>query len=435
MNNVVKRAITVRRCAAIGRIALTGLAAALFGLAAGCDRSRSIAAPPARDANASAPEVRIVNPQRQTVTRRIEQPGFNIEAFEETALYARITGYVRKWNKDIGDPVAKGDLLAELYVPEMEVDLQQKEAGVQKALADIDQVRAAKLIAEAQVTRGKLQSERLAKLGKGGGLDPDSVEEARLGYESAKAALEKAKADIEAAKAQAEVVKANRDYARTMLTYAKIKAPYDGVVTQRNVSTDDLVQLAGAGPRGQPLFVVSQLDPVRVFVNIPGSEAAWIKDGDPVSLLLQGAGGEIIHGKVTRNAHALNPQSRTLKIEIDLPNPADKNGRRTLLPGMYVQAGITVRHTQVWTLPDAAVRTVGDQTFCFRIVKDNAMRTPLQVGLRGGGLVEVLQMQMPPAVDGAAGDWVQPSGQEEVAASDLDALSDGQAIRRKKEGK
>ena len=338
--------------------------------------------------------------------------------------------------RDIGDPVAKGDLLAELHVPEMEVDVQQKEAGVQKALADIDQVRAAKLIAEAQVTRGKLQSERLAKLGKGGGLDPDSVEEARLGYESAKAALEKAKADIEAAKAQAEVVKANRDYAKTMLKYAKIKAPFDGVITQRNVNTDDLVQLAGAGPKWQPLFVVSQLDPVRVFVNIPGSEAAWIKDGDPVSLLLQGAGGEIISGKVTRNAHALNsPQSRTLKIEIDLPNPADKNGQRKLLPGMYVQAGITVQHTQAWTLPDAAVRTVGDQVFCYRIVKDKAVRTPVQVGLRGGGLVEVLQMQMPSPADGAAGAWMQPSGQEEVAASDLDALSDGQAIRRKTESK
>jgi HlyD family secretion protein len=416
---------------AAGRVALTGMAVAVLGSSTGCDRSTMAAAPSKTDRTTAAPEVRIVNPQRKTVRHRIEQPGFNIEAFEETALYARITGYVRKWSVDIGDPVKKGDLLAELYVPEMEVEVQQKEAAVQKALADIDQVRAAQLTVEAQLARAKLQSERFAKLGKEGGVDPDSVAETQLGYETAKAALEKAKADIAAAKAQAEVAKANRNYARTMLQYAKIKAPFDGVVTQRNVNTDDLVQLAGAGPKGQPLFVVSQLDPVRVFVNIPGSDAAWIKDGDPVSLLLQGAGGEMIQGKVTRNARALNPQSRTLKIEIDLPNPADKNGLRKLLPGMYVQAGITVQHTQAWTLPDAAVLTVGDQTFCYRIVKDQASRTPLQIGLRGGKLVEVLRMQLPPATAGATGEWVQFNGQEDIAASDLDALSDGQAIRRK----
>jgi HlyD family secretion protein len=431
----IARGIGVACFAAIGRRALAGMAVTLLGLAAGCDRSRPKDGQAAPDKKATTPEVRVVSPERKTVTHRIEQPGFNIEAFQETAMYARITGFVRTWKVDIGDPVKKGDLLAELYVPEMVVEVQQKEAAVQKALAEIDQVRAAKLIAVAQVSRGKLQSERLAKLGKSGGLDPDSVAEANLGYETAKANLVKAEADIASAKAQAEVAKANRDYAKTMLTYAKIKAPYDGVITQRNVNTDDLVQLAGAGPKGQPLFVVSQLDPVRVFVNLPGSEAAWIKDGDVVSLLLQGAGGEMLTGKVTRNAHALNPQSRTLKIEIDLPNLADKHGRRKLLPGMYVQASITVQHAQVWTLPDTAIRTVGDQTFCYRIVKDKAVRTPLQLGLRGDKLVEVLQMKLPLGGDGAQGEWAQFTGQEEIVASDLDALSDGQTVRRKQEGK
>jgi HlyD family secretion protein len=434
MKNIA-RDIPVAHFAAIGRFAFAGMAVTLLGLAAGCDWSRPKGGQAAPDKKATTPEVRIVNPQRKTVTHRIEQPGFNIEAFQETAMYARITGFVRTWKVDIGDPVKKGDLLAELYVPEMVVEVQQKEAAVQEALAEIDQVRAAKLTAEKQLARAKLQSERLAKLGKSGGLDADSVAEAHLGYETAKATLVKAEADIASAKAQAEVAKANRDYAKTMLTYAKIKAPYDGVITQRNVNTDDLVQLAGAGPKGQPLFVVSQLDPVRIFVNIPGNEAAWIKDGDVVSLLLQGAGGEMLTGKVTRNAHALNPQSRTLKIEIDLPNPADKHGRSKLLPGMYVQASITVQHTQVWTLPDTAIRTVGDQTFCYRVVKDKAVRTPLQLGLRGDKLVEVLQMQLPPAAGAAQAEWSPFTGQEEIAASDLDALSDGQAIRRKQEGK
>ena len=139
--------------------------------------------------------------------------------------------------------------------------------------------------------RAKSQYERLAKVGQNGVLDRESVDETRLGYEAAQAGLEKAKADVAAAEAQLDVAQANRDYARTMLEYAQIRAPYDGVVTQRNVNTGDFVQPAGTGAKGQPLFVVNQIDPVRVFVNVPGAEAMWVRNGDPVSLLLQGAGG------------------------------------------------------------------------------------------------------------------------------------------------
>jgi RND family efflux transporter MFP subunit len=407
----------------------------LAALVAGCDRSSQADGPAGPAAKGAVPEVRIVSPERKTVEHKIEQPGFNIEAFEETAMYPRISGYVLRWNVDIGDAVKKGEVLAELHVPEMQVEVQQKEAAITQATAQVEQARAAKLTAEAQLARAKQQSERLAKLGEKGALDAESVAEARLGYEAAKATLEKAKADVTAAEAQVDVTRANRDYARTMLQYAQIKAPYDGVVTQRNVKTGDFVQPAGGGANAQPLFVVSQLDPVRVFVNIPGAEAPWIKDGDSVGLLVQGAGGAQMHGKVTRNANALDPKTRTLRIEIDLPNPPDKNGQRKLLPGMYVQAGITVQHAGTWALPAAAVRTAGDQTFCFRVVEDKAVRTPLQIGLRGGGLVEVLKMQMPPTSAGAAGEWVAVTGQEEVAASDLDALSDGQPVRRKPVGK
>jgi RND family efflux transporter MFP subunit len=409
-------------------------AVVLFALAAGCNHSPSARSPSDQAPKTDAPEVRVIKPERKTVAHRIEQPGFNIEAFEETALYARISGYVRKWNVDIGDAVRKDDVVAELHVPEMTVEVQQKEAAIKQAAAQVEQARAVKLTAEAQVSRGKLQAERLAKLGKEGGLDPDAVEEARLGYEAAKASLEKAKADITAVEAQLDVARANRDYARTMLEYTQIKAPYDGVVTQRHVKTGDFVHPAGTGANGQPLFVVSQLDPVRVFVNIPGTEASWIKDGDPVSLLLQGAGGESLQGKVTRNANSLNPQNRTLRIEIDLDNPRDKNGQRKLLPGMYVQAVITVQHTKAWTLPSSAVRTVGDQISCYRVVKDQAIRTPLQVGLRGGGLVEILKMRTQPPSGDTEGQWVDITGQEEVVASDLDAMSDGQTIRRRSSG-
>jgi RND family efflux transporter MFP subunit len=407
-------------------LAITG--AGLLALA-GCHRP-SAGAPQSEPSDESAAElaVRTVRPHRKTIRHAIEQPGFNIEAFQETSLYAKITGYVGKWDPkiDIGARVKKGDVLAELYVPEMEVDLKQKKALVRQANAQVLQAKAAVLSAQALVDRSKSQSERLARIGQAPGLlTQENVEEARLGYQAALANREKARADVAVALAQVEVAKANRDYASTMLQYAQVRAPFDGVVTQRNVNTRDFVQPAATGAKGRPLFVVDQLDPVRVFVNVPGADAAWINDGDRVSLRLQGAGGELFRGTVTRNARALDPQARTLRTEIDLPNPKHK-----LLPGMYVQATIRVEHPSVWTLPTAAVMTEGDQTFCYRVEKDKAVRTPLQIGLSGGGLVEVLKKQTRAAAPGEEGHWEGITGKEEVVAGDLDALRDGQPVHR-----
>ncbi len=411
-------------------ILVTVLGMVLLGASAGCNRPSAVSAPEQPPAKATTePTVQVVRPERKTLSHRIEQPGFNIEAFQETPLFPRISGYVRTWNADIGDHVHKGQLLAELSVPEMVVDLQQKEAAVRHANAQIAQARAALLTAQAQVERSKSQYERLARAGKGGILDPESVDETRLGYEAAKAGLEKAKADVAAMEAQLGVAEANRDYSRTMLQYTQILAPYDGVVTQRSISAWDFVQPAGTGTKGLPLYTVDQIDPVRVFVNVPGADAPWIKDGDTVSLRLQGAGGEQFRGKVTRNARSLDARSRTLRTEIDLPNPQGK-----LLPGMYVQAAITVQHANVWTLPAAAVVTEGDQTFCYRVENGKALRTPLQLGLRGGGLVEVLKKLVPAASPGEEGHWDEITGDEEIAAGDLASLADGQVIRRSPAG-
>ena len=354
----------------------------------------------------------------------VEQPGFDIKPFQETPLYAKISGYVEKWNVDIGDPVHKNDLLAVLYVPEMKADVDQKKAAVRQATAQIKQAQAAVLTAQAQLDRSKSQYQRLERAGKAGVLDQENVDETRLGYEAAQATLEKAKADVEVAQVQLEVAKANRNYATAMLSYAEIRAPFDGIVTKRNVNAGDLVQPASGGMKGVAIFVVNQIDPVRVFVNVPGADALWIKDGDAVTLELQGAGGQIIQGKVTRNARSLNPQDRTLSTEIDLPN---SQGR--LLPGMYVQARIVVQHDNVWTLPESAVLTEGDQTFCYRIEEGKAIRTPLQVGLKGNGLVEVLMKETQLSLSANEQHWTSITGEEMVVTSGATSVTNGQLVR------
>src|SRR5260370_29167141 len=120
----------------------------LLGTVAGCNRPS--AASPEQGAAPKTPEVKVVKPEKKDVRRPIERPGFNIEAYERTPLYAKIAGYVRKWNVDIGDHVRKDDILAELYIPEMEVELKQKDAGVGQAAAEIKQADAAGLCAPAK---------------------------------------------------------------------------------------------------------------------------------------------------------------------------------------------------------------------------------------------------------------------------------------------
>jgi multidrug efflux pump subunit AcrA (membrane-fusion protein) len=393
-------------------------------MAGGCQQSPAPAQSAAAEApppTTTSPQVTLVQPQRKTVRRLFKRPGYNIESYQSTSLYAKISGYVRKWNFDIGDRVRKDDIMAELWVPEMEVELQQKKAAVYQGEAEIQQARAAVLRARAEYDRTKSQSERLARVGVRV-IDQESVEEARLGFEASKAGLAKAEADVKAAEARLQVVRKAHDYTQTLLQYTKIRAPFDGVVTQRALNEGDFVQPV-AGRKGDGLFVVEQVDPVRVFIDVPEMEAVWLRDGDAASVRSQSLPGQEFRGTVTRTSRSLNPSTRTLRTEVDLPNPKGK-----LLPGLYVDVTITVEHRNVWILPVSAVVIREDENFCYRLENGKAIRTPVQVGLRGDKLVEVLKKQSMSASSASEGAWEDFTGAEEIVLGDVGALKDGQQV-------
>src|SRR6516164_4459424 len=130
--------------------------AVVLGLVTGCNRQAvPFSGQAAQPSPPETPAVKIVHPEKKDVRHLIERPGYNIEAYERTPLYAKIAGYVSKWNADIGDSVRKDDILAELYIPEMEVELGQKEASVRQASAEIEQAKAAVLRAQAELERAK----------------------------------------------------------------------------------------------------------------------------------------------------------------------------------------------------------------------------------------------------------------------------------------
>ena len=467
----------VRRClksqskaAADFQADVRALALVLCGLLiAGC--SRPTAAAPSAAASAADPQiatVHTVRPQRGTIRRTVSQPGY-IQAYEQTPLFSKIAGYVQKIHVDFGDRISKDQVLAELYVPEMEVDLAQKNALVAQAEAEVKQAReavsvaesdfrsaearvqaaqATRLRAEAQLERDQSRYERLDRAGRSGTIGKEDVEENRLTAETSKASMaevnaqirsaqaerdaskakwDKSKVDVAVAAARLEVARKNRDQAQTMLDYRKITAPFDGVVTQRNVDTGHFVQPA-TGPKEEPLFIVMRTDIMRIRVEVPEADADWVSNGTPARIRIPALKAYEIVGKVARTSWSLDRTARTLLAEIDV---RDSDGK--LRPGMYAYATITAEHPNAMTLPASAVVTEGDvtqgyRTYCFIVENGKAWRTPVELGARDSQRVEVLKKQTRPVEGGEDGHWQPFVGDEEVVQRDLSALHDGQAV-------
>jgi RND family efflux transporter MFP subunit len=437
-------------------------------LAAGCGPSSGN--PSAAPAEPPAISVAVGHPEPTTLRRTVQQPG-SVQGFEQTPIYAKVPGYVQKWNVDRGDLVKKGDVLAELWVPELAVDVRQKEAlaaqaeveivqakeaataaekAYQSSLAKVAEAESARQRAVAERERMKSQSERLAQAGNQSGvLSRESIEESRLGYEAARAGVaevearihsaealrdeskakwDKARADILVAEARLRVARENREYAGIMLDYTHLTAPYDGVVTRRNVNTRDFVQ-PPTGARGDALYVVERRDRMRAVVEVPETDATWVSKGARATIRIPALKGRTFAGEVARTSYSLDRTTRTLVAEIDLPNPDD-----ALRGNMYVNATITTERLDVLSVPASAIQTQGDvtqgyQTYCFLVEGGHLRKTAIQLGARGDDRVEVLKKEIKPSGAGEKPAWADFTGDEMIVQGNLAGLADAQAVR------
>jgi RND family efflux transporter MFP subunit len=430
-------------------------------LLAWANRDPSQAAPPEAP---SVPTVTTVKPERKALGRVIEQPAL-VEAFEQAELHARITGYVQKVHVDIGDRVKKGQVLADLVVPEMEAELlhqkalvRQAEAGVEQARRVVQAAEAALAIAQAQVVeveagvkraqanheRWQAEYKRLEALVGNKLVNQQTLDEARNKLAAAKAAQEeaeakvkvaaaareemaarraKAQADLKAAEAGLDVARAGMQRVEVLQQHLQVRAPFDGVVVKRTAVPGVLAQPV-AGGKATSLFVVAGIDPVRIVVQVPEADAARFKKDARTIIRFTILEGQEFEGKVARTAWALDPKARTLRAEIDFSNPEGK-----FWPGMYATVALPAERREVWTLRAADVVTQGDQTFCYRVENGKAIRTPLQVGRRFDGLVEVLKKQTKPGKPDEKGLWEDLTGKEDIVQSNLGLLIDGQEVR------
>jgi RND family efflux transporter MFP subunit len=424
------------------------MSVALFGLVAGCDRASAGKGSPGGTTLQPLRSVEIVHPERQTVRRSVGEPG-QLQAFETTPIHAKIAAYVKNWNVNIGAEVKKAQLLAELFDPELEAEHKQKLAVTEQAIAKhelakaavkvaaaavagaeakLAEVRAGVTRAQADLARWQAEYKRVGQLFQERALTGSLLDETRSKLHSSEAAREEidaqvqtasvavaqtqaalgqANAELAAAASAVEVARQDARRVEALLGYTKIEAPFDGIVIQRNVDTGALTQPGADSPS---LFVVARSDIVTIKVDLPEKYATEANPGDRALVKIQAMKGKAVEGKVTRLSWALDPKTRTIRAEIDIPNPGG-----TLRPGLYVYVTVVVEeHRDVLTVPATAVFNEKEIDHCVVVIDGKAARRPIKIGLSDGTLTEI--------VSGL-------QGGEAVVKSNAGSLTEGQPVQ------
>jgi multidrug efflux pump subunit AcrA (membrane-fusion protein) len=237
-----------------------------------------------------------------------------VQAFFVTDLYAKDSGYVSRVSADIGDHVNEGQVLAVIDDPETQAQYDRVLAGVQQAKAALDVARRQYIGLQADRTLQLLTLRRQKELFAGKAATPQTLDEANAREQAAEANAETGQANIALAQANLQAAEAESRRLQALVQYTRIVAPFTGVVTRRLVNPGDLVQ-AAIGTRTSPLFTVQQLDPVRVFADVPEATVADFRPGRTATVKLYEAPGQVTHGVITRIASALDPATRTMRIE------------------------------------------------------------------------------------------------------------------------
>jgi RND family efflux transporter MFP subunit len=293
--------------------------------------------------------------------------------YQEVNLYARAAGYVRQMKVEIGDQVKAGAVLAVLEIPELEDDVHRAIAGVERAKQEVERARASYDDAHLTYTR-------LAEVIK---QQPNLVAEQEV--DQAHARDSAAKASLDAAQSAVREAEANREKYSTMAAYSRITAPFPGVVTKRYADTGSLLG-AGTSSSSQALVRLSQLDPLRLVLPVPESAVPRIHAGEPVDVMVQ-ATGQTLKAAVSRVSGEVATDTRTMHIEVDVPNPT-----LALAPGMYASAVLVLdSRKQVLSIPIEAAPDRKGRTANVYVLDDNhrVQKREVTFGLETASQLEV----------------------------------------------
>jgi len=317
-------------------------------------------------------------------------PG-SLQGVQQATLAARSAGYVKRWTKDIGSHVEKGELLAEIESPEVDQQLSQAQAARQQTAASL---------ALAQSTVARWEALRRKDV-----VSQQELDERRSSASQAAANLAAAEANVQRL--------------RQLQGFTRVTAPFAGVITRRNVDVGDLIDSSG-----RTLFVLTQMDPLRVYVNVPQSYAQLVRPGQQVVVTQAELRGRSFPGTVARTAASIDATTRTMQVEIALAN---KDG--TLLPGAYVQVELPLASAKTLVVPTNVLLFRGEGSRVAVVDGNSRVHLkPVTLGRNLGESIEVL--------DGiGAGERLVVNPSDALAEGDTVALADDAAASAARGGR
>src|ERR1019366_2065899 len=271
-------------------------------------------------AKVAVPTVSVITPREGAMQNEIVLPG-NVQAFTDAPIYARASGYLKKWYFDIGAHVKSGQLLADIDAPEMDQQVHQAEASLEQAKASLEQANANYEQGRSNQQLAKVTAERWNSLVQKGAVSKQDNDQYQAQYQAQDANLRALEKAVSAARSNVSSLEADVARLVSLQNYKQVRAPFDGVITARNTDTGALIN-AGNGGAAQELFHMAAVSPLRVFVSVPEASSRGAIPGVPAELTLTEFPGRRFPGKIVRVAGAMDAATRTLNTEVEVNNEA-----------------------------------------------------------------------------------------------------------------
>lgn len=342
---------------------------------------------PTKNGTASARPAAVVIIQRNNVSSQFTVAG-EFLPYQEVELHAKVAGYIRKINVDIGDAVKTGQVLAVLEVPELNAQVTGADAGVQHSKQEILRLKSEIVRANADHEALHAGADRLQKVfnTQPGLIAQQELDDAMAKDRSSEAQVEAAKSALAAAEQGLIGSQANRAQIGAMEDYSRIIAPFNGIVTWRYADTGALIQAGTSNNTSEPVVKVAEINVLRLRVPVPESVAAHVRVGTKASIRVQ-ATGEHLDGKVSRLTDSFDRSTRDMQVEVDIPNDKHK-----LSPGMYADVSLFLENrNDVLTIPVEAINRENDRTTVLLVNQQNRIELrEIKLGLEDPDKAEVV---------------------------------------------
>ena len=312
------------------------------------------------------------------------------QPYQEVELHAKVSGYIRRINVDIGDRVKSGQQIATLEVPELNAQVAGAEAEIRHSKSEISREQSGVALAEASHAALHAAYSRLAEAARvrPGLVAEQELDDAKARDLDAEAKVNAAKAALEAAQEQLGVSNADHERVASLQSYSVVTAPFNGVVTMRYADVGSLIQAGTtSNTQSMPVVKIAQSDLLRLRMPVPEEDVPYIKVGGDVEIKLQ-ATGKKISGKIVRFTRELTTATRTMLVEVDVPN-----SDLTLSTGMTAEATIVLqKQCNVLTVPSGAVLRENGQAYVFIVDQNNSVqKTQVAIGIQGPERTEITQ--------------------------------------------